>query len=422
MSFLAVGLDFNSAPIELREKLAVPKSDLIYATKDLIESTEVLESIIVSTCNRTEYYLHGEGHHRVYEWLCKNYRISSRELDLYTYKYSNQDGIRHLMSLASGLKSMVVGEVEILGQLKHSYDVAFNAGFVDKFLSRLFQRSFAAAKMVRTNTNISVNPISVAYAAVKLAGQIFTDVSSATVLVVGSGDTARLILNHLLGIGVKNIIIANRTIKKSKDLVSGLKSIGGGIKDNIKFIGLPEIPKNLYKADIVISSTASPLPIIGKGMVENALKYRSHKPICMIDVAMPRDIEPEVSSLSNIYLYCIDDLKKIVAENKKHRLTAAEQAKIIVENQVVEFMAWWESQEYVPRICRFRESFLKHREDVLEQGFQELDLGKDPYEVLNKITLKLVNKVMHKPTVKIRDAALNREKDMMEKLEHIFDI
>lgn len=419
MELLTVGLDFNCAPISMREKLALSPDSIISTSQKIARDIEIPELVVLSTCNRVEYYLRGENRGRIFDWLSKKHQLDYHQLKQNSYTHDNREGVEHLMSLACGLKSMVVGEVQILGQIKQSFDTASKLGLVEKFLSKLFQQSFSTAKKVRGNTDISVNPISIAYAAVKLAGNIFSNLSNATALIVGAGDTARLILTHLIGSGVKNIIIANRTLERTEVLIDKAE-----ISSDINIIQIPlnEIPEKLYLADIVISSTASQLPIIGKGTVEVALKARKRKPIYMVDVAMPRDIEPQVSELDDVYLYCLDDLQKIVSKNKILRLSEAEKAKCIIKSEADNFSSWWNAQKYVTTVCKLRDNFNNDKQQILTSGLKDLKLGKDPYDVLDKIANQLTNRLLHKPTIGMKKAALNEDKALLRHLENIFNL
>lgn len=417
MELLTFGLDY-SAPRAVRDKLALTPDNIITISKELKNDIKVSELVAISTCNRTEYYLRGKTRTEIYPWLQQKYNLSYHDLATNSYSLNDEQSVKHLMKASCGLKSMVFGEIQILGQIKQSFSAALENGLVDKFLNKLFQQSFATAKKVRTNTALSHNPISVAYAAVKLAANIFSDLSKSTVMVIGAGDTAKLILTHLIGSGVKNIIIANRSQKRTDMLLKSLN-----IKNiNIKQLSLAEIPENIYLADILISSTASQLPIVGKGTVEDALKQRKYKPMYMIDIAIPRDIEPQVKDLNGAYLYCLDDLQKVVTNNKMLRLSEAKKAEYIIDAEADKFSIWYKSQQHISSICKLRDNFNLEKEKILNKSLHDLNSGKEPYAVLAEIANKLTNKFLHKPTIGIKQAAVNSDINLLQNLEEIFNI
>jgi len=312
------------------------------------------------------------------------------------YCYQNEQAVQHLFRVACGLDSLVLGEPQILGQIKQAFATASQAKSVNKILNRWFQQTFTVAKRVRTETQIGANAISVAFAAVCLAKQIFSELSQSRVLLIGAGETIELVGKYLLEHNVPNITIANRTLARAMELVD---------RFDAQAITLGEIPNHLADADIIISSTASPLPIIGKGMVESALKKRRHQPMLFIDIAVPRDIESQVSELSDAYLYTVDDLHGIIAENKQARQEAAIEAEKIVESCIVDFMAWMESLKALESIRLYRSSSELSRDQVLKRATAALNNGADPQEVLKELAFKLTNKLIHYPSIALTDAS-----------------
>ncbi|WP_455206065.1 glutamyl-tRNA reductase, partial [Kaarinaea lacus] len=307
MTILAFGINHKTAPVSIREQVAFEPTQITDALKDLVSHPHVEEAAIVSTCNRTELYcgLDQLDQKVITSWMSQYHHLSESDLVPYIYAHPDQYAVRHALRVASGLDSMVLGEPQILGQMKDAYSAASHAGTLGGLLDRLFQHTFSVAKQVRTDTAIGASPVSVAFAAVSLAKQIFSNFEQHTALLIGAGETIELAARHLHEIGIGRMIIANRTVERAQTLAQEF---------NAYAISLPQIPAHLAEADIVISSTASPLPILGKGSVESALKARKHRPILMVDIAVPRDIEAEVGDLSDIYLYTVDDLQEIIQE------------------------------------------------------------------------------------------------------------
>jgi glutamyl-tRNA reductase len=300
---------------------------------------------------------------------------------------------------------MVLGEPQILGQVKMAYQSANDASTAQKLLGRLFQHSFAVAKQVRTDTAIGHSPVSVAFAAVSLARQIFSDLSTQTALLIGAGETVELAARHLHQHGIGRMVVANRTVERAHQLAAQFDGYA---------IALTELPNHLPEADIVISSTASPLPVLGKGAVESALKKRRRKPIFMVDIAVPRDIEPEVGDLDDVYLYAVDDLEEVIQENLRSRQDAALQAEDIIELQTIEFMGWLRSLDAVGMIQSYRSQAERLRDEVLERAHRMLAGGKPPEEVLQYLAHTLTNKLLHAPSARIRQAGYEGEAQLLE--------
>jgi len=351
----------------------------------------VLEVVIVSTCNRSEVYCYCQcdNYQAIIDWLIYYHKIEKDELLKSLYIYQDVEAIQHLFRVASGLNSLVLGEPQILGQIKQSFLIGTQAKTTKKMLNKWFQFAFTVAKRVRTETQIGANAISVAFAAVRLAKQIFSELSESRVLLVGAGETIELVGKYLIEHNVPNITIANRTLERAVNLVE---------KFNAQAITLGEIPDHLVNADIIISSTASPLPIIGKGMVETALKARRYQPMLFIDIAVPRDIEPQVTDLNDVYLYTVDDLQGIIEENKQARQVAALEAEKIIEGSVEDFYQWIESLGAVESIRLYREQSMALRDDLLEKAMFSLKTGADPEKTIQELAFKLTNKLIHHPS------------------------
>ncbi|KGY06877.1 glutamyl-tRNA reductase [Vibrio sinaloensis] len=398
MSLLAIGINHNTASVELREKVAFGPEKLPEALKQLSENPAVNGSVILSTCNRTEIYcdVKGAGKSKLIDWLSQFHEVSPEALKPSIYTHEEQAAIRHLMRVSCGLDSLVLGEPQILGQVKQAYSDARDGKAVDSAMEKLFQKTFSVAKRVRTETDIGGNAVSVAYAACTLAKHIFESLEDSAVLLVGAGETIELVAKHLSANGCRKMIVANRTKERAMPLA---EEFGAQI------IGLPDIPEFLPQADIVISSTASPLPIIGKGMVESALKSRRYQPMLLVDIAVPRDIESQVGELNDAYLYTVDDLQSIVDNNIEQRKVEAIQAEAIVSEESAAFMSWLRSLQAVDSIRDYRRSANDIRTELLNKSMQSLAAGADPEKVLLELSNKLTNKLIHAPTRALQSAA-----------------
>ena len=375
-------------------------------------AARVDEATILSTCNRTEIYCRQEQADpgQVVQWMCEFHKLRTADVEPYIYQYPDENAVRHAFRVASGLDSMVLGEPQILGQMKAAFSTAHKLGATGKILNRLFQQTFTVAKQVRTDTAIGASAVSVAYAAVGLAKQIFTDLSEQTVLMIGAGETIELTARHLQQSGVTNIIVANRTLERAQELAGTFDA---------QAIALAELPERLPDADIVVSSTASTLPILGKGAVEKALRQRRHRPMFLVDLAVPRDIEEQVSELRDAYLYSIDDLHEVIQENLESRKAAAAEAEQIIELQAADFMHWLKSLEAVPTIRDLRDHIDTLAQQELERARRRLRTGDDAEDVLRWLTHALTQKLAHTPSER-----LNREHtdELVRATRHLFGL
>ena len=407
MSLLAFSINHNTAPVEIREKVSFAPEKIDQALNTLRDCPDVNEAAILSTCNRTEIYCEIDNSNKdsVVKWFSQYHQIDEREIEPYVFMHPDQEAVRHVLRVACGLNSMVLGEPQILGQLKDAYSIASKAGTLGIFLNRLFQYSFSVAKRIRTNTAIGGSPVSVAFAAVSLAKQIFSDMTGHTALLIGAGDTIELTARHLNESGIENMIVANRTIERASLLAKEF---------NAKAIALSEMPEHLAEADIVISSTASQLPILGKGTVERAIKQRKHRPIFMVDIAVPRDIEPEVGAMQDVYLYSVDDLKEIIDEGMKSRQEAAQQAEEIIDTEVQHFMSWLQSLEAVSLVRNYRENAEDICKEVLDKAKRRLANGENTEEVMEELANQLTNKLVHQPSVQMKQASYAGRNDLLE--------
>ncbi len=414
MGLFAVGLNHETAPIEIRETMVFDHTNLHSSLKALTQLTCVQEVALLSTCNRTEIYCHLQPHHphEILEWIEQRHSFHA-QISPYLYSHHDRDAVVHMMRVASGLNSLVLGEPQILGQMKDSHQHATEAGTLSRIMGRLFQHTFKAAKQVRTDTSIGSSPVSVAFAAVSLAKQIFGELSEQTAMVIGAGQTIELAARHLKENGVSRIIVANRTVARAHDLADSL----GGYA-----IALQDMAAHLHEADIVISSTASPLPVLGKGTVESALKKRKHQPIFMVDIAVPRDIEPQVGDLEDVYLYTVDDLQGIIRENQKSREEAAVQAEDIIAQQADDFMRWLKSLDVTPLIKHLRDQSQEMRDEMLEKALKAIEHGEAPSKVLEQLATQLTNKLIHTPTRALKLAGEHGQTEVIEAATLLFNL
>lgn len=418
MSIIAVGINHKTAPVAVREKISFNPDQLSNALQELLSEVECQEAAILSTCNRTELYLVQDDQieqtkQRIVGWLEEYHRVPANHITPSLYWHTDQQAVNHMMRVACGLDSLVLGEPQILGQMKQAYSQAKAAGSMALVMDRLFQRTFGVAKQVRTETEIGTSAVSVAYASVNLAKHIFSSLEKASVLLVGAGETIELVAKHLYDNKVGHITVANRTLSRAEGMA---EQIGADV------ITLAQIPEHMVHADIVISSTASTLPIIGKGMVEHALSKRKHRPMFMVDLAVPRDIEEQVNELEDVFLYTVDDLQSIIAKNVENRRKAAVQAESIVTNQSNGFMSWLRGLNTQDAVLSYREQSMSERDLLLEKALSQLSNGKNPEAVVAELATKLTNKLMHAPTSAFQSAAQGGELDKLIYLRDIFSL
>ncbi|MCA1806060.1 MAG: glutamyl-tRNA reductase [Xanthomonadaceae bacterium] len=415
MPLIALGINHRTAPVELRERVVFAPERMQEALRELTGLPGIQEAAILSTCNRTELYVGSEEDpgDAVIHWLSRFHHLDEGSLRPYLYTLRDADTVRHMLRVAAGLDSMILGEPQILGQMKCAYQCATEAGCVDTQLSRLFQHTFAVAKQVRTDTAIGASPVSVAFAAVSLARQIFGDLEQQTALLIGAGETIELAARHLHEHGLGRMIVANRTVEHAHNLASLFNGYG---------IGLEEIPAHLAEADIVISSTASSTPILTLPTVKQALKARKHRPIFMVDIAVPRDIEPRIGELDDIFLYTVDNLQEVIQENLKSRQAAARQAEEMIDIQVNHFIAWQRSRDAVPTIRQLREQAEAQRDEVLQKARQQLASGRDPMQVVEYLAHTLTNKLIHQPSIHLRQAGSDGRTDLLEAARELLNL
>jgi len=415
MGILTLGLNHNTAPVSIRERLAFPAERIQHALRALIQLPGVDEAAILSTCNRTEFYcgIAPRNPDALIDWIAHEQCLPRQDFQPFLYTHVGAATIRHMFRVASGLDSMILGEPQILGQMKTAYQSAAEAGTLGKTLGRLFQHTFTAAKKVRTDTAIGSSPVSVAFAAVRLAQRIFDDLSRQTAILIGAGETIELTARHLAENNIGELIIANRTYDKAHVLAQQFNGFA---------ISLSELPKHLARADIVVASTASPLPILGKGSVESAIKARKHKPMFMVDLAVPRDIEPEVEQLRDVYLYTVDDLRNTVEEGLRSRQEAALQAEEIIDTEVTHFLSWLKAQGVTDTIRDYRSQAESLRDEALVKARQALKSGRPPEESLELLAHLLTNKLIHIPSIQLRQAGVYERHDLIAAARELFQL
>jgi glutamyl-tRNA reductase len=412
MSLYAVGLNHQTAPLAMRERVVFHVERLRDALTEIRKGL-ASEAAILSTCNRTELYFSGESPDAAAHWLAQYHSLQPAELTPHLYTLPKDRAVRHAFRVASGLDSMVLGEPQILGQMKDAARAAESAGTLGTVLHKLFQRSFAVAKEVRSTTRLGASSVSMAAASVKLAARIFPSLRDQKVLFIGAGDMIELCATHFAAQAPAMITVANRTLERAEQLAR---------RFNGRAIELKTLGEHLHEHDIVVSSTASSLPILGKGLVERALRTRRRRPMFMVDLAVPRDIEQEVGELDDVFLYTVDDLAEMVSANLDARRSAVEQAEAIIDTQVGQFMHWMQVRENVPLIRALREQAEQARRGEVERALRLLQAGEDPTAVLEALSRGLTNKLMHGPTQALNEAAGSEGRALAELIERAFRV
>jgi len=422
MALVLLGINHNTANVDFREQVAFPPEKVVDAIERARALDGVEELVIVSTCNRTELYVDvdlpdedstGEPEQQLLDWLSSYHGLDGEELRRCSYFHWQDDVVRHLMRVACGLDSMVLGEPQILGQIKSAFAVSKELGAIGTRLGRAFQEAFSIAKEVRTDTAIGENPVSVAYAAVTLAEQIFSNLGTLKALLIGAGHTIELVAAHLRDKGLQHIVVANRTLQNAVEL---------GEKFDAEGVLLSEIPERLVEADIVVSSTNSQLPLLGKGAVESALRKRRHRPMLLVDLAVPRDIEPEVGELADAYLYSIDDIRDVIEDSVKSRAEAAEQARAIIERGVEEYQRQQRALNAVQTLRSFRERAEDIRDREVEKALRELQRGDDAAAVVQSLARALTNKLIHSPSVQMKKAAADGRDEILLLTRELYEL
>ena len=413
MQLFAFGINHQTAPLSVREQVVFHADNLTTALRELVDHRPVQEAAIISTCNRTEVYCSTEDPRAAVDWMAGYHRLKTQQIEPYVYQLPQEKAVKHAFRVASGLDSMVLGEPQILGQFKQAVRAAQAAGTLGVLLHKLFQRTFAVAKSVRSETEIGAATVSMAAAAVGLAQRIYSSIAEQSVLFIGAGEMIELTATHFAAHHPRRMTFANRTLERAQALAD--RFLG-------RAITLNELPSQLATHDIVVSSTASTLPIIGKGLTESALRARKHRPMLMYDLAVPRDIEGEVGALDDVFLYTVDDLGKIAREGMEVRGNAVTQAEAIIENQVTDFMHWLGNRELVPTIRALRDSAERARRHEMERALRRLAKGDDPRGVIEQLSHALAAKLTHAPTHALAHAREDERMQLAELLTRLYQI
>jgi len=410
MSLFALGLNHQTAPLAVRERVVFHVERLREALGELKRGL-AREAAILSTCNRTELYVALDEPAAAAQWLARYHRFEPEGLSPYLYTLPREQAVRHVFRVAAGLDSLVLGEPQILGQLKEAARAAESAGTLGTLLHRLFQRSFAVAKEVRSTTRLGAESVSMAAASVRLAARIFPRLADQHVLFIGAGEMIELCATHFAAQSPARLVVANRTLERAEKLAR---------RFNAEPIELRSLAEHLHEFDIVVSCTASSLPILGKGLVERALRARRRRPIFMVDLAVPRDIEPEAGELDDVFLYTLDDLGQVVSANLDARRSAVAQAEAIIDTQVGQFMHWMRSCENVPLIRALRSRADDARREELERALKALARGEEPRQVLDALSQGLVNRLLHAPTQVLHDTTGEERRALAELLARLY--
>jgi glutamyl-tRNA reductase len=413
MQLFTLGINHQTAPLNVREQIAFNVETMEPALHNLVEHGAAREATILSTCNRTEVYCSTQAPEKIVNWLANYHQMEARDIEPYLYTLPREQAVKHAFRVASGLDSMVLGEPQILGQMKQAVRYAEQAGTLGFLLHKLFQRTFSVAKDVRTQTEIGANLISMAAAAVKLAERIFPSIAEQSVLFIGAGEMIELNAVHFVARQPKHITVANRTLERAQVLARRI---------NGHAITLNDLPEQLAHHDIVVTCTASPLPILGKGMVERALKQRKHRPLFIVDLAVPRDVEAEVAELDDVFLYTVDDLAEVVRDGMDARQGAVKEAEVIIDSGVANFMQWMESREVVPTIRALRDHAERYRRHEVERALRLLAKGDDTAQVLEALSSGLTNKLLHAPTHALNHVHSSERETFLEIVHRIYHL
>jgi glutamyl-tRNA reductase len=413
MPLFALGLNHSTAPVSVRERVAFNVDTLGATLRDLLTQPQVKEAAILSTCNRTEVYFNGADARPVMQWFEAFHQVPAASLSPHVYTLPQDRAVPHAFRVASGLDSMVLGEPQILGQMKQAVKSAEAAGSLGLVLNRLFQRTFAVAKDVRTQTDIGSASISMAAASIKLAERIFPSIADQRVLLIGAGEMIDLCATHLAARQPKSMTVANRTLERAAQLASRVQA---------NAITLNELPERLAHFDIIVTSTASSLPILGKGILERAIKARRHAPMFIVDLAVPRDVEPEVAELDDVFLYSVDDLANIVKDNLQIRVEAVQEAETMIAAQAASFLHWLEGRAVVPTITALHGHHDALRAAELERARRLLANGTPAEQVLEQLARGLTNKFLHEPTQALNQAGEAERAELLALFQRVYHL
>lgn len=410
--FVACGLNHKTAPLSVREKIALPMAMQDTLLNKLVNLPAVYEAAILSTCNRTEIYCDTDDPDTIIPWIAQEHHLNAETIKPYFYMHKGNSGLRHMLRVASGLDSMMVGEPQILGQMKQTYQEACRVGTVKNNLRDVFQYVFSASKRVRHLSGIGNNPVSIAYAAVQLVSRLFPDDTSLNIFLIGSGETASLVAKYLHQKGIHRFMIASRTRENAQKLAETFTG---------ETIAIADIHHHLAKADVVISATACPLPFISQSLVEHALIQRQNAHMVFLDLAVPRDIEADVGELENAHLYNIDDLQIMIEQGMNERRTKAVHAEQLIESELDNYIRKNRSLRANHAICDYRNQMQTLAQNELKRAMQQLSAGQCQFNVLSEFSERLINKITHMPTIGLRRAAQDNREGLLELTHYLFN-
>lgn len=409
MVFVTCGLNHKTAPLNIREKFALHANNHSNILHRFTDDLDVDEAAVLFTCNRTEIYCSTDAPQIIIPWICAEKNIPIHEAEPYFYSHTEEKAIKHLLRVGSGLDSMMLGEPQILGQIKDSYSFASQSGTIGSNLDSIFQYIFQSCKKIRTNSGIGKNPISIAYAAAQLVGQVLQDYSKLSVFIIGSGDTSALVAKYLYEAGVRKFIVTSRTQEKAQILANELQGAT---------VPILNFSEHLARADVVITATSCPLPFINKEMINNALDKRKQKPMFLLDLAVPRDIEADVTSTSHVHLYNIDNLQNVIAENINARQKAAILAEEMVEKEVMNYIHWNNTKQANHVIHGYQQHMQELSNIELQRALNKISNGKCPHDVLNEFSRRLTNKLTHFPKIGLRQIAADNQRSLQELINY----
>ena len=413
MQLFAFGINHQTAPLALSEQVVFHAENLVQALRDLVDRNPVKEAAIISTCNRTEIYCDTAEPREALRWLADYHQLKAQHLEPHVYQLPHEQAVKHAFRVASGLDSMVLGEPQILGQFKDAVRTAGQAGTLGLLLNKLFQRTFSVAKTVRSETDIGASTVSMASAAVRFAERIYPSIAEQSTLFIGAGEMIELTATHFGARHPRHMTFANRTIERAQHLAERFRG---------RAISLNDLPSQLAVHDIIVSCTASMLPIIGKGLIESALRARKHRPLLLIDLAVPRDVEAEVGALDDVFLCTVDDLGKMAREGLSVRESAVAQAEAIIETQVGDFMQWLDNRELVPTIRALRDDAERARRREVERAARSLARGENAQQVLEQLSHSLTNKFLHAPTHALNHANDDDREQLLNTLRRLYQL
>lgn len=413
MSLIVIGLNHKTASIDIREKMSIAENDIAKVVNNICKAERIHGCVVVSTCNRTEFYMSCSSNKIALKEFCACFGVDMYNVESHIYIKDKLDCVEHLFIVSSGLDSMILGEAQILGQVKASYEISKKSNNLDKILDRMFQSAFRVAKSVRNNTDIGKNPVSIANSAVQLSKQIFGELSGQSILMIGAGSTAELLLRYLTKHPYQNLSICNRSLKNAVKLSQQFNSDA---------FEMSHLKANIERFDLIFTATASHVPLINYEDAKHALLNRKHRPMVIIDLGIPRDVDPEVKKLNDIFYYAVDDLQKVISKNLENRQLSAIQAKKIIDVEAETFYYWQKAQQHHQLIHNFQKETAKIRKHSLDKALSKLNNGTDTEEVLFFLANNLTKKLNHAPVKAIRSAIQTGDMTTIETISTLLNL